>query len=124
MTRPLITVDAEATAQESMEVMSRKDIGALVVTENGEPSGIITERDIIRKCCRQASCGKVKVREIMSKPLVTIDAETVIGKAIEIMSNKRIRRLLVMEGGKIVGIVTQKDLLEGTLNVFRVLNSL
>lgn len=103
--------------------MVEKNIGALVVTEKGKLVGIVTERDILKKCCPEASCEEVKVREIMSKPLVTVDAETPIGVAVETMANKKIRRLLVTEGKKIVGIVTQKDLMKGTLEAFRAMDS-
>lgn len=119
MSKPIITVDGKAHGNEAIKLMAEKNIGALVVTERGEPDGIVTERDILRKCCLTASCAQVEVRDIMSKPLVTVDGETPIGVAVEIMNNKNIRRLLVTEEGKIVGIVTQKDLMRGTLEAFR-----
>jgi CBS domain-containing protein len=120
--KPLITVDGQTSAQDAIKLMIEKDVGALVVTEKGKPAGIVTERDVLRKCCPKASCMEIKIREMMSKPLVTVDGETPIGKAIEIMVNKKIRRLLVTEGEKIVGIVTQKDLMRGTLEAFRALD--
>jgi len=121
--KPLITIDGETSAQDAIKLMVEKNIGALVVTEKGKLVGIVTERDILKKCCPEASCEEVKVREIMSKPLVTVDAETPIGVAVETMTNKKIRRLLVTEGKKIVGIVTQKDLMKGTLEAFRAMDS-
>lgn len=122
MSKPLITVDVETSAQDAILLMVEKDIGALVVTDKGKHVGIVTERDVMRKCCPQASCRVVKVREIMSKPLVTVDVETALGKAVEIMVSKNIRRLLVTEGEEIVGIVTQKDLMRGTLVAFHALD--
>lgn len=121
--KPLITVDSETLAQDAIKLMIERDISALIVTEKGKPAGMVTERDVLKKCCPEASCMEVKVREIMSKPLVTVDGETPIGKAVEIMVDKKIRRLLVTEGEKIVGIVTQKDLMRGTLEAFRALDS-
>jgi signal-transduction protein with cAMP-binding, CBS, and nucleotidyltransferase domain len=59
----------------------------------------------------------------MSVPLVTIDAEAPIGLGVEMMVNKNIRRLMVTEKGEIVGIITQKDLLKGTLEAFQALHS-
>jgi len=103
--------------------MAEKNIGAVVVTEKGKPVGIVTERDILKKVCPNVSCMKVKVREIMSKPLITVDANTPIGEAVSIMVDRNIRRLLVTEGGKIVGIVTQKDLMKGTLDAFMAMAS-
>ena len=123
MSKPLITVDSEASCQDAIRVMAEKDIGAVVVTEKGKPVGIVTERDILKKVCPNVSCMKVKVREIMSKPLITVDANTPIGEAVSIMVDRNIRRLLVTEGGKIVGIVTQKDLMKGTLDAFMAMAS-
>lgn len=117
MSKPLITIDVESFAGDAIKLMIEKDIGALVVTEKGEPTGIVTERDILRKCCQNNSCMKIKIGEIMSKPLITIDGEKPIGMATEIMATKNIRRLLVTEGEKIVGIITQRDLVRGTLDV-------
>ncbi len=122
MSKPLITTDGETSAQDAMLQMVERDIGALVVTEKGKPVGIVTERDVMKKSCPEASCRVDKVREIMSRPLVTVNGETPLGEAVEIMVNKNIRRLLVTEGEKIVGIVTQKDLMRGTLVAFQALD--
>ena len=122
MSKPLITVDGETSVQDAILLMVQKDIGALVVTEKGNPVGIVTERDVMKRSCPEASCRMVKVREIMSKPLVTVNGETPLGEAVEIMANKNIRRLLVTEGEKIVGIVTQKDLMRGALIAFHALD--
>ncbi len=59
----------------------------------------------------------------MSKPVITVEGETPIGRAVETMTNKNIRRLLVTENGKIVGIVTSKDLMKGTLEAFHALDT-
>ena len=121
--KPLITIDGEASARDAILLMVEKNIGALVVTEKNKHVGIVTERDVLKKCCPEGSCGDVKVRKIMSKPLVTVEGETPIGAAVEIMIDRNIRRLLVTEKGKNVGIVTQKDLVRGTLEAFRALDS-
>jgi predicted transcriptional regulator len=64
-------------------------------------------------------CGEdLKVEEIMSSPLITIEADASIGEAAILMTNNKIRRLLVTEKGKIVGIITEKDVLRGTLSYF------
>ena len=121
MSKPIITVDSECSAQDAIKLMVEKNIGALVVTEKNKHVGIVTERDVLKKCCPEGSCRDVKVREIMSKPLVTVEGEIPIGEAVEIMTDRNIRRLLVTEKGKNVGIVTQKDLMRGTLEAFHAL---
>jgi CBS domain-containing protein len=124
MTEKLITVDVQTTANDAIKLMVEKDIGSVVVTEKGKPVGIVTERDILKKCCLNAACQRVKVGEIMSKPLITVDANTPIGAAVELMVEKNIRRLLVTEDGEVKGIVTQKDLMRGTLDAFHTIASL
>jgi len=130
MSKPLITVDVETPTNDAIMLMVEKNIGALVVTEKGEPVGIITERDILRKSCLETSHGVVKVGEIMSKPLITIDGKTSIGNASEIMTEKNIRRLLVTEKDKITekekikGIVTERDLMRVILAVVHSLHSI
>jgi CBS domain-containing protein len=84
----------------------------------------VTERDILKKCCPNMTCQKIKVGDIMSKPLITVDIDTPIGDAIELMDRKNIRRLLVTENGEVKGIVTQRDLMRGTLEAFKALISL
>lgn len=129
MSKPLITVDVEAIVKDAIKLMIERNIGTLVVTEEGEPVGIITERDILRNCCLDAYLN-FKVREIMSKSLVIVDGKTSIGQASEIMTEKKIRRLLVTEKDmiteeeKIVGIVTQRDLMRAILDVIHSLRSL
>ncbi len=122
MSKNLITIDIEAPVHDAIKLMAEKDIGALVVTEKDEPVGIVTERDVLKKCGAEFSCKAAKTMELMSKPLITVDADTRIGVATELMLDKKIRRLLVTEGGKIIGIVTQKDLLIGTLEAFHALD--
>jgi predicted transcriptional regulator len=123
MSTPLITVEIDAFIQDAVKLMVEKDIGALVVTEKGKPVGIVTERDILRKLCQGTSWGDIKVGQIMSKPLIAVDAETPIGAAVELMTTRNIRRLLVTESGKIVGIVTERDLTRGTFEILSAFQS-
>ncbi len=122
MTKKLITVDIQSTLADAIKRMIEKDIGSIVVTQEGKPVGIVTERDVLKEICvRAASCDVTKVEEIMSTPLITIDIDTPIGDAARIMDEKKIRRLLVTEDDEVKGIVTQRDLMRGTLEVFHAL---
>jgi len=119
MTKNIISVKNSASVVEAASVMVENDIGSIVVTKDGNPVGIITEKDIVKECCAKKLCGAdLKVEEIMSAPLITIDANASLGEAAMSMSDNRIRRLLVMEKGKIVGIITERDVLRGTLSYF------
>jgi CBS domain-containing protein len=123
MTKDIIAVEKTDHVNKAINLMVKKDIGSVVVSENGKPVGILTERDIMKKVCPKELCsGKVTVGEIMSHPLVTIEANARLGEAALLMLEKNIRRLLVSEKGKIVGIITQKDVLRGTLETFMALS--
>jgi len=119
MTRNIISVKNSASVVEAAAVMVKNDIGYVVVTKDGKPVGILTERDILKKCCPRKLCGEdLKVEEIMSSPLITIEADASLGEAAMLMTDNKIRRLLVTEKGKIVGIITEKNVLRGTLSYF------
>ncbi len=119
MTKEIISVDFMAPVSEAASIMVRNEIGAVVVTKDDSPVGIITEVDILKRCCIGKACSEeLKTNEIMTKALITIDINAAIGEAARLMSDKKIRRLLVTENGKIVGIVTEKDVLRATLGYF------
>ena len=122
MTRDIVSVESTATVKEAMDLMVEKDIGSAVVTRAGEMVGLLTERDILKKCCPNNQCAVMKAQDIMSSPLVTIEADAAIGEAADLMAEKRIRRLMVTEGGKIQGIITERDVMRATLDVFKTLS--
>jgi signal-transduction protein with cAMP-binding, CBS, and nucleotidyltransferase domain len=125
MTKDLISVDTADKVFKAIEVMTEKDIGSVVVTQDGKPIGIVTERDILRKVCPRQLCTRaVTAGEIMNKPLIHIEADAGLGQASSLMARKDVRRLLVMDKGKVAGIVTQKDVMRGTLETFMSLASM
>jgi predicted transcriptional regulator len=122
MTKDLISVEFADKVFAAIKVMTDNDIGSVLVTKNNKPLGILTERDILKKVCPQQLCTKdITAGEVMSKPLIHINADAGLGQASSLMSLKNVRRLLVMDKGKIVGIVTQKDVIKGTLETFMLL---
>lgn len=125
MTKNIISVKNNVSVVEAASVMVDNDVGSVVVTKNGKPVGIITERDILERCLLGKKHGEdLKVEKIMSAPLITIEANASIGEAALLMSDNKIRRLLVTEKRKIVGIITEKDVLRGTLSYFESVVSL
>lgn len=110
MTQPVMKIDEDATIQEVVEVMDRARIGSLLVTRTGKDVGIVTERDIISKVIlRKGILEKVKVKDIMSTPLVTIDTNTAGEDALRIMVKHGVRRLPITDRGEIVGIFTTSN---------------
>ena len=112
MTKLVITTKTESSVREAAELMRKKNVGSIVVTYEGKPVGIVTERDMVeRVVARGLDASKVQMKEIMSKSLITSTGEMPIIEAIRMMQKKKIRRLLIMENKKLIGIITQRDLL-------------
>jgi CBS domain-containing protein len=122
MTKDIVSVETTAAVKDGVNRMVEKEIGCVVATKGGEIVGIVTERDVLKKCCPQTECDSMKIVDVMSSPLVTIDGGATIGEAADLMAGKKIRRLLVTEGGKIQGIITERDVMGATLDVFKTLS--
>lgn len=111
MTKNMVMIDHDKTALEAAKIMTEKGISSLFVVKDNHPIGIVTERDFIKKiCAKELSVAEVKISDIMSKILTTADPDTAIEVAVQRMVNHKIRRLPIMEGGKLVGIITVTDL--------------
>ncbi len=111
MTRHVISAEPTLTALEAAKIMAKSKVGCVVVLDDGETMGIVTERDMLVKVtARGKAPSKVKVSEIMSSPVITIDPNESIRKAARLMREHDIRRLVVVKGGKLRGIVTIRDI--------------
>ena len=112
MRRPPVTALFSDSISYVTEKMISNNIGAVIVLSGGKPSGIITERDIVEKIVRaRRDPDKTRAAEIMSSPLLTIEAEKTVLDALKIMRDSDIRRLAVTKNGRLVGIVTERRLL-------------
>jgi CBS-domain-containing membrane protein len=112
MVDKVITVKKEATVEEAVELLNKHEIGCLVVVENGKPVGIITERDLLKRVLPKSEVLRnMKVMEVMSKPLVSVEPKVQIEEAAKLMFQKKIKKLPVVEKGKLVGLVSLTDLL-------------
>lgn len=111
MTKTPVTVSPDETVERAAGMMRARDIGSLIVVEDGRPAGIVTERDIVTKVAasNRAPSG-VKVREIMSSPVLAIHPHEEVAEAARMMSDRKIRRLAVVEDGKLIGVVTENDI--------------
>jgi CBS domain-containing protein len=111
MTKEIVTIDADRYALEAAKMMTEKGISSLFVVRDGNPIGIVSERDFIKKiCAKELDVAKVKAGEIMSKILTTATPDTPIEVAVQRMVNHKIRRLPIMDAGRVVGIITVTDL--------------
>jgi CBS domain-containing protein len=90
-----------------------ENIGAAIIVDNGSPVGIITEKDILDRIVSPGiDLHKTLAKEIMSKPVIAVEANSPLKDALELMKVKKIRRLAVLENGSLVGLVTERRLLE------------
>jgi sugar-specific transcriptional regulator TrmB/CBS domain-containing protein len=109
---PVPTVRPSDPVSEATKEMSLHDIGAVVIVENREPIGIITEKDIINRVINaNRDPEKTPVNEIMSKQLITIDYKQTSQKALETMRANKVRRLVVVKGEKLFGLITERRVL-------------
>ncbi len=113
MSQTPLVISPEDTVDRAANLMRTKDVGSLIVVEGGMPSGIITERDIVTKVAAAGlSPREVKVRDVMTAPVIAIHSHAEVAEAARVMSDRKIRRLAVVDGGKLVGVITENDILQ------------
>jgi CBS domain-containing protein len=111
MTTNPVALPDTATAMEAAKMMRERNIGDVIVTHNGDVCGILTDRDIVvRAIAEGRNPSQIKLGELCSREMVTVAPDDSVETAIEIMRDKAVRRLPVIEGGKPVGIVSLGDL--------------
>jgi len=116
---PVPTVFLSTHVSEVAKIMVKQNVGAVVVARDNEPLGIVTERDILeRVVLAKKDINEVVAQEIMTEPLLTIDSTRTIEEAIDIMHKNRCRRLVVVKGEKLVGLVTERRLLLARVSSF------
>ena len=109
----VLQIDADASALEAVKRMVEANIGSLLVTKGGEITGIVTERDYLRRVALEGPTDdEVTVEEIMSSPLVVVTPETAIDECMALMTDRRIRHVPVVDGGEVVGIVSIGDVVK------------
>ncbi|OPY50613.1 MAG: inosine 5'-monophosphate dehydrogenase [Methanosaeta sp. PtaU1.Bin112] len=115
MTRPVITAYAELDILSAAKKMSSANVGSLIIVSNNKPTGILTERDLVKKVLAQGTDPRsLKVAEIMSSPLVSIEPDASLREAASLMLRSGVKRLPVIIQEKLVGIITDTDLVSGS----------
>ena len=108
----VLEIDADATVLEAVQQMVAMNVGSLLVTVEGEVTGIVTERDYLRRVTLEDRTEDAQVREIMSSPLVVATLETTIDECMALMTDRRIRHVPVVDEGNVVGLVSIGDLVK------------
>jgi len=122
MVEDVVTIDANATVIEAVELMNQYEIGCLIVTRRGSAVGIVTERDLLKRVLAKFKDPKTtKVQEIMSKPLIVGDPGMEVEDAAKLMFTKKIKKLPIVDRGRLLGLVTLTDLARFQPQMIRVL---
>jgi len=113
MEKNVITIDYTKNALDASIILKEKEISFLVILKEGKPEGIISERDIVRKIvAKDIKSSQIQLEEIMSKNFKWVEPETEVEHAVQKRLNNNIRRLIVLEDEKLVGVITQTNLAE------------
>jgi len=125
MVKEVITVDEKSTVKEAADIMNRFEIGCLIVTKNGKANGILTERDLLTRVVSQAkNPRRTKVETVMSKPLIVVEPDMELEEVAKLMFKMKIKKLPVVESGRLMGLVTLTDLARFQPQMIRILKKL
>ncbi|MDH5447790.1 MAG: CBS domain-containing protein [Candidatus Bathyarchaeota archaeon] len=125
MVKEVITVDEKSTVKEAADIMNRFEIGCLIVTKNSKAVGILTERDLLKRVVSQAKNPKrTKVETVMSQPLIVVEPNMELEEVAKLMFKMKIKKLPVVESGRLMGLVTLTDLARFQPQMIRILKKL
>lgn len=125
MIKDLLTISEDETALKAAQIMTEKGVSSLIVLADDQPIGIVTERDFIKKICvKELKVSSVRVADMMSRIRTSASPDTPIDVAVQRMVNNRIRRLPIIENGKVVGIITVTDLAKHLRTILLLNNTL
>jgi CBS domain-containing protein len=110
------TIKADATVHDALALMARKEIGAVLVVEDAEPVGVLSERDFARHAAEHdCEPSRTRVHEIMTRELLYVSLEHTVEQCMELMTHRRIRHLPVRDGGRLVGLVSIGDVVKSII---------
>jgi len=117
MTRYVKSIDPEKTIGEAARTMTRLKIGSLIVIKSGKPLGILTEGDVSRALGRSLDPTRTRVKAIMSKRLLTTTPDERVEVAAKLMADAKVKKLPVVNEGRLIGIVTQTDIVSSSFDL-------
>ena len=125
MDSKVVIIDGSLSVQDAIQEMVSSDAWSIIVEKEGLPMGVVTDRDIFRRCLGKSfDPTKLKIQDIMTSPIISVGPGEKLGAIMDIMVQKNIRRVFVVESGKIVGKITQTKLFDDTIAVMESLSSL
>jgi CBS domain-containing protein len=125
MVKEVITIDENSTVKEAAEIMNKFEIGCLIAVRKGKAMGIITERDLLKRVVAEAKdANKTKVKDVMSSPLVVVEPSMDLEEAVRLMFQMKIKKLPVVDGKRLVGLVSLTDIARFQPQVIKILKQL
>jgi CBS domain-containing protein len=125
MVKEVITIDENSTVKEAAEVMNKFEIGCLIAVRNEKAMGIITERDLLKRIVAEArNATKTKVKDVMSGPLVVVEPKMDLEEAVKLMFQMKIKKLPVVDGKRLVGLISLTDIARFQPQVIKILKQL
>ena len=112
MNDSVVSVDSSVSATDVAKMMEDTGVGAVIVLETNTPVGIVTDRDFAVKIAAHSYPIDTPIRRIMSSPLISIDPNSDLWIASDLMSTRNVRKLPVIDNDKVVGIITSSDLVK------------
>jgi predicted transcriptional regulator len=112
MNSNIVVVEPKDSVSRAVELMASRNIGCVVSVEKSKPLGILTERDIVRIVQKGLDLDKTRVSDIMSRKIISLESGSSIQAAVDLLEKNHIKKLPVIERGRLIGIVTMTDLLK------------
>jgi CBS domain-containing protein len=116
MRHPVYVISEDKTIDEAAKMMAQHEVGSLVVVNReNKPVGIITERDLVRRVMiKNLLPSQVKIKQVMSKPLITIPPDITVNEAARQMGRASVKKLVVVDRGKLIGIISSREVIYAT----------
>lgn len=125
MIKEVITINENSTVKEAAEVMNKFEIGCLITVKKGKAMGIVTERDLLKRVVANSKdAKKTMVKDIMTSPLVVVEPSMDLEEAVKLMFQMKIKKLPVVEGKRLVGLVSLTDIARFQPQMIKILKQL
>ena len=111
MVKEVITIDEDSTVKDAADVMNKFEIGCVIAVRKGKAMGILTERDLLKRVVAEGKdASKIKVKDIMTSPLVVAEPSMDLAEAVKLMFQMKIKKLPVVDGKRLVGLISLTDI--------------
>ena len=111
MVKDVIKINEDVTIKEAAGLMNKYEIGCLIAVKKGKVSGILTERDLLKRVVAESKdASKLRVRDVMTSPLIVAETKMDLGEAVRLMFERKIKKLPVVEDKRLIGLVSLTDI--------------